>query len=71
MEDPDDAAVLINLASAYLEAGRTEMARDAYRAALLADRVELELASGEWEDSRVLAREGLAQVSRLPAWTAR
>jgi cytochrome c-type biogenesis protein CcmH/NrfG len=60
-ENPDDPAILINLGSAYSKMGELEKAADAYRAAVDSDvRYRLELADGEWVDSRLAARRALA-----------
>ena len=59
-ENPDDPALLINLGSAYAEAGDAERAAAMYRAAEASEvRYRLELANGEWVDSRAAARLAL------------
>ncbi len=58
--DPDDPALLINLGAAYAKRGDTELAAQAFRAAIASDtRYELELADGRWTDSRHAARLAL------------
>lgn len=60
LENPGDPALLINLGSAYAEIGNLEKAAEAYRAAATSeDRYLLELAGGEWVDSRIAARRAL------------
>ncbi len=62
-EQPDDPALLINLAAAYWQQGDYEMAAQAYRrAAETAERYDLELADGRWMDSRSVARQALARL---------
>jgi len=59
-ENPDDPALLINLGSAYAKIGNVERAAELYRAAIASDvRYRLELANGEWVDSRNAARMAL------------
>jgi len=56
-DNPDDPALLINLGSAYAEIGDVDQARVHYAAAADSDiRYRLELANGEWLDSRRAAR---------------
>ena len=63
-ENPGDPALLINLGTAYARLGRTEEARDAFRAAIAAeDRYQLQLADGSWEDSRRVARIALNSLN--------
>ena len=70
--NPGQAALLINLGTAYSRAGRTDDARAAYRAAIAArDRVELELADGSWEDSRDTARIALNQLEQRSAFAVK
>lgn len=58
--NPDDPALLINLGSAYAQAGDSERAAEVYRAAIASDvRYRLELANGDWVDSRHAARLAL------------
>lgn len=64
LEGTSDAARLINLGAAYAAEGRVVDARAAYEKAAFAERYELETASGEWVDSRVLARQALASLDR-------
>lgn len=57
----DDPARLINHAVALARAGEYDAARDKLEfTARYAERLELETATGDWVDSRVLARRGLA-----------
>lgn len=64
-QQPEDPALLINLAAAHLQQGDDEMAAEAYRrAADSSARYELELADGSWADSRKLARRALALLER-------
>lgn len=66
---PQDPALLINLAAAYIEVGRLEDARNAYQLAIKCrDRQELELADGSWVDSRKLARVSLDKLEKSRAW---
>ena len=58
-----DPAVQINHAVALARTGDVDAARDAFQAAARnAERFELETVAGEWVDSRVLARRGLAML---------
>ena len=58
-----DAAVQINQAVALARMGDIDTARARFTAAARnADRIELETAQGEWIDSRVLARRGIAML---------
>lgn len=60
VENPGDPALLINLGSAYAETGDLDRAATAYRAAADSeDRYRLELADGQWVDSRTAARRAL------------
>lgn len=60
-----DPALLINLAVAHARRGDEPRARDLFEAALAhRDRIELETADGRWEDSRALARKGIAMLDR-------
>ena len=69
---PDDPAIMLNLAAAYIEEGRLADARDMYvRAIESRERMELELADGSWADSRYLARQGLDRLERSRAWASR
>ena len=53
----NDPAALINLGTAYARLGRKEEAHRAYNAAILStERYDLQLAGGEWIDSRDAAR---------------
>ncbi len=59
-ENARDPALLINLGSAYTEIGDLERAATSYRAAAeSSDRYWLELADGQWVDSRSAARRAL------------
>lgn len=61
----DDPARLINLGIALARTGDFEAARRHFEAARdHEERFELETASGEWVDSRALARKGLAMLER-------
>lgn len=63
--DADHPARSINLGIAYARAGRTDEARAMFEAAAQSDtRYRLETASGEWMDSRDLARRALAMLDR-------
>ena len=63
--DEADPARLINLGIAYARQGRSDAARVLFeRAAHDAERLNLETASGEWIDSRALARRALAALER-------
>ena len=60
LENAGDPALLINLGSAYTEIGDLERAATYYRAAATSeDRYWLELAGGQWVDSRTAARRAL------------
>ncbi|WP_240624669.1 tetratricopeptide repeat protein [Aurantiacibacter odishensis] len=62
-ENPGDPALLINLGAAYAAVGEYRMAEQAYREAIASnDRYDLELASGEWVDSRQAARLALLSL---------
>lgn len=53
----NDPAALINLGTAYARLGRKDEAHRAYAAAILStERYDLQLADGEWIDSRDAAR---------------
>lgn len=70
--DPGQAALLINLGTAYARLGRHDEAREAYRKAIAArDRVELELADGSWADSREAAREALGRLEQRAAFAVK
>lgn len=63
--DPNDPARLINLGIAHAREGRHQTARELFEAALRSEvRVPLETATGEWVDSRTLARMGLQMLAR-------
>ncbi len=62
-DNPDDPALLINLGSAYAELGEYDQAAQYYRAAAKSGvRYRLELADGEWVDSRRAARVALLRL---------
>jgi len=62
-ENPDDPALLINLGSAYAYKGQFEMAAEYYDRAARSDvRYRMELADGNWVDSRRAARLALASI---------
>lgn len=59
----DEPAKLINLGIAYARQGDAAQARALFQAAHRSrERVELETATGEWVDSRALARQALAML---------
>ncbi len=59
----DDPARLINLGIAYARRGEGEKARALFELAVRSrERFELETATGEWIDSRTLARQALAML---------
>jgi tetratricopeptide (TPR) repeat protein len=61
--EADDPVRLINLGVAYARQGRTEEARALFEAAMQGeDRVALETASGEWMESRHLAKLALKML---------
>jgi Flp pilus assembly protein TadD len=65
-----DPSRLINLGSAYARLGRDAEAAAMYRAALASPiRYDLELASGEYMDSRWAARAALMQLESRPRGT--
>ena len=65
VENPDDPALLINLGSAWAVRGDQEKAAAYYRAAAGSDvRYRLELADGEWIDSRAAARLALRKLEQ-------
>ena len=58
--EADEPALLINKGSALAMTGRTDAARESYRAALASrEQYYLELADGSWVDSRDAARRAL------------
>jgi hypothetical protein len=60
-----DPALLINLGTAYARQGATDKALAAFRAAIASpERYDLELQSGQWVDSRIAARQALANLQR-------
>lgn len=61
----DDHARLINLGIAHAREGRVEQARALFRSAVRSeDSVRLETATGDWLDSRDLARLALQMLAR-------
>lgn len=61
--DARDPSRLINLGTAYARLGRTDEARTAYEAAAASPiRYDLELANGDYMDSRWAARTALANL---------
>jgi Flp pilus assembly protein TadD len=67
---PRDPSRLINLGSAYARLGRDAEAAAMYRAAMASPiRYDLELASGEYMDSRWAARMALTQLESRPRGT--
>ena len=64
-QNPEDPALLINLGSAWAVRGDKDKAADYYRAAARSDvRYQLELADGEWIDSRAAARLALRTLEQ-------
>jgi tetratricopeptide (TPR) repeat protein len=64
-EDADHPARLINLGIAYARAGRADDAKAMFNAAVRSEqRYRLETASGDWMDSRDLARRALAMLDK-------
>lgn len=62
---PEDPATLINLGSAYARLGHRARAAEAFHAALDSPvRYRLELADGNWVDSRQAARLALDALAR-------
>lgn len=67
-----DPALLINLGAAYARQGATDKALSSFRAAIASqDRYDLELSNGRWMDSRVIARQALANLQSRMAQAAR
>ena len=63
--DASDPARLINLGIAHAREGEDEQAREYFDAAMRSDaRLQLETATGEWTDSRVLAKTALRKLNR-------
>lgn len=61
--DENDPVALINLGTANAILGNTQAARTAYRAAIASpERYDVELANGEWRDSRAVARTALSRL---------
>jgi len=74
--DGDHPARLINLGIAYARVGRDAEARAMFQAAERSEeRYRLETATGDWVDSRDLARRALAMLDKgefaAPAFAAR
>lgn len=66
-ENPEDPALLINLGAAYAAIGEYKLAEQAYRDAIASDdRYELELANGDWIDSRRAAQLALLSLENTP-----
>ncbi|RIV88176.1 hypothetical protein D2V17_08130 [Aurantiacibacter xanthus] len=64
-QNPEDPALLINLGSAWAVRGDKDKAAGYYRAAARSDvRYQLELADGEWIDSRAAARLALRTLEQ-------
>ena len=64
-QNPEDPALLINLGSAWAVRGDKDKAADYYRAAARSEvRYQLELADGEWVDSRAAARLALRTLEQ-------
>ncbi len=62
-DNPDDPALLINLGSAWAAKGEFDKAADFYERAARSDvRYRMELADGNWVDSRRAARLALANI---------
>ena len=62
-DNPDDPALLINLGSAWASKGEFEKAAEFYNRAARSDvRYRMELADGNWVDSRRAARLALANM---------
>jgi Tfp pilus assembly protein PilF len=62
-DQPNDPSLLINLAAAQIQLGRYDEAAESYRRAMTSrERYALELADGNWIDSRLAARRGLQAV---------
>ena len=65
IDNPQDPALLINLGSAWAARGNADRAAEYYRAAARSDvRYRLELANGEWVDSRTAARLALRALEQ-------
>lgn len=61
--DENDPVALINLGTANAMLGNTQAARTAYRAAIASpERYDVELANGQWRDSRAVARTALTRL---------
>lgn len=61
----DDPAALINLGTAYARMGRAAEARECFDKAIASrERYDLELASGQWMDSRRAARTARELLER-------
>jgi hypothetical protein len=67
-----DPAALINLAAAHARLGRQREAQNLYTAAIATPvRYDLQLASGEWMDSRRAARLGVTRLAEGQALAVR
>ncbi len=64
--DPDDRAVMVNLAREYLKAGRAAKAQRLYRQLLGMDDVALDRVGGPPVSSHWLAAEALRQSAAAP-----
>jgi len=62
--DAENPARLINLGIAHARLGNIDQARRLFERAAASERFRLEVASGEWQDSRELARHALAMLGR-------
>jgi len=63
--DARDPATLINLGTAYARLGDFERAGKVFRtAAASPTRYQVEMADGTWQDSRTVARRGLASLEQ-------
>lgn len=70
--DANDPVALINLGAANAMLGNAQAARAAYRAAIASpDRYDVELANGEWRDSRAVARVALTRLENTPQLATR
>ena len=60
--DAANPARLINLGIAHARMGDRQQARALFEQAAVAERFRLETASGEWMDSRAIARQAIAML---------
>jgi hypothetical protein len=66
--DPGDPARMINLGTAYARIGRTKEAAALFRAVMRSEeRYALELADGQWIDSKEAAQRALARLTASEA----